>query len=219
MAVVKKQQGLLLVQGVLLVALLYFSYLMVLITMQYIPIDLEAAFLSLKQDEVGIVYYPTSFFVHVYSSIFVLFLGIPQFSGYFRRRFPAWHRSLGKAYIFIILLLAGPSGLIMGYHGNGGWPAQLSFCLLAMAWIYFTYMAYRSARHKQWARHRDFIYRSYALTLSAISLRLFKWIIVTLWAWPPLDTYIVVSWAGWTVNLLLAELLIMYQNRYSGLIG
>ncbi len=196
------------------VALMYFSYLMLLITLQYIPIDFDVAFLSIKQDEIKLLHYQFAFFTHVYTSIFVLLLGMFQFSSYIRIKYSSFHRTAGKLYISLILFFAGPSGLVMGYYANGGWVSQISFCLLAVLWMVFTYKAYVHARKKDWRQHKNYMYRSYALTLSAISLRLFKWIIVSVFELPPMDTYIIVAWLGWTVNLLVAEC-IVYSGRLS----
>lgn len=190
----------------------YFSYLMILITIQYIPIRFDAAFLAVKQEEIQLTYYQIAFFTHVYVSIFTLLLGFIQFPKVIRRTYPRLHRTLGKLYIGSILLLAAPSGLIMGIHANGGLLSQISFCILAILWIYFTGMAYVYARSKQWLKHKQFIYRSYALTLSAISLRLFKWIIVAVFELPPMDTYQIVAWLGWVVNLAIAEFIIRYRK-------
>ncbi len=52
--------------------LIFFIYLMILITLQYIPINFNAAFLRLKVDEIKLRHYQIAFFVHVYSSIVVL---------------------------------------------------------------------------------------------------------------------------------------------------
>jgi hypothetical protein len=49
---------------------------------------------------------------------------------------------------------------------------------------------------------------SYALTLSALSLRALKWLLVFLFAPAPMDVYHIVSWLGWTGNLLVAEIII-----------
>lgn len=188
----------------------YFSYLMILITLQYIPINFDAAFLTLKQEEIQLPYYQFAFFTHVYVSIFTLLIGFFQFPNAIRIKFPRIHRNIGKLYIGFIILFAGPSGLIMGIHANGGILSQISFCILAILWIYFTTMAYIYARSNKWQLHKNFIYRSYALTLSAISLRLFKWIIVGIFELPPMDTYQIVAWLGWVVNLIIAELIIRY---------
>jgi uncharacterized membrane protein len=196
-------------------ALVYFSYLMVLITLQYIPIHLDVAFLRIKQEQIKHLYYQITFFTHVYTCIFVLIAGGFQFSTYLRTNHSLVHRSLGKFYILLILLLAGPSGLVMAYHANGGSVAQCAFALLAILWIVFTYKAYSAARQQQWSAHKYFMYRSYALTLSAISLRLFKWVIVTLFELPPMDTYVIVSWLGWVINLGIAELIIYFNTGIS----
>ena len=192
--------------------LAYFSYLMLLISLQYIPIDFHAAFLNIKEEEIKLPYYQIAFFTHVYTSIFTLIAGFVQFSKTVRSKYPVLHRKVGKFYIGTILFLAGPSGLVMGYHANGGTYSQISFCILAVLWMYFSFKAYRYAREKNWKLHREFIYRSYALTLSAVSLRLFKWVIVSTFGFPPMDTYKIVSWLGWVVNLIVAEILIRRQT-------
>jgi hypothetical protein len=55
--------------------------------------------------------------------------------------------------------------------------------------------------------------RSFALTLSAISLRLLKWGIVSTLAPPPMDTYKVVAWLGWMLNLAIVEIYIWEKNE------
>ena len=198
-------------KGLFFLFIAYFTYLMWLITIQYIPINLKAAFLQIKQNEIKRLHYQIAFFTHVYTSIFVLILGLFQFSDCIRIRFVKFHRTAGKVYVALVLGLAGPSGLIMGYYANGGWFTQISFCLLAIFWIWFTYLAYKHIRKGQVQKHKNFMLRSYALTLSAISLRLFKWLIVIVFELPPMDTYYIVAWAGWLVNLGIAEIIIFSQ--------
>ena len=183
----------------------YFTYLMVLITIQYIPIDFEVAFLRIKQTQITHTYYQWAFFIHVYSSIFLLIAGFTQFWKQIRIKYPVIHRNIGKAYVFIILLVSSPSGLVMAYHANGGTGAKISFSILAILWFIFTYLAFQYAIKRKWKLHQQFMMRSFALTLSAISLRLFKWIIVSTLALPPMDTYRIVAWSGWTVNLVVIE--------------
>lgn len=187
---------------------------MVLITLQYIPIDFKAAFLNLKEEEIALPYYQWAFFGHVYTSIFVLIIGIFQLSKTFRKQYVRTHRNLGKLYIALILCIAAPTGLVMGYHANGHLISQASFIILSILWFYFTLHAFLHAKNRNWTAHRNFMWRSYALTLSAISLRLFKWIIVSIIELPPMDTYQIVSWAGWLVNLIIVESYIFYLRKH-----
>ncbi len=100
----------------------------------------------------------------------------------------------------------------MGYYGNGGFYSQISFCLLAILWFYFTLMAFIKIKQKNFDSHKNFMILSYALTLSAITLRLFKWIIVNTIALPPMDTYKIVVWLGWLFNLVIGLLIIKYNQ-------
>jgi len=191
----------------------YFCYLMILITIQYIPYSTESAFLALKTNEVKLLYYRLAFHIHVYTSIFVLIIGFIQFSPYLRHKYPTIHRQLGKAYAGLILLLATPSGLIMGIHGNGGLGAQISFCIQAVLWFIFTYYAILAIKKGKVNVHRNYMMLSFALTLSAISLRLFKWIIVSSLQLRPMDTYQIVVWAGWMFNIAVALVIIGIYNK------
>jgi hypothetical protein len=101
----------------------------------------------------------------------------------------------------------------MGVYGNGGLISQSAFCLLAVLWIFFTLKAVLAAMAGRFAVHKAWMYRSYALTLSAISLRFWKWLIVLLFQPRPMDVYHVVSWLGWVGNLLIAELIIYFSYR------
>lgn len=198
---------------VLLIGLSYFTYLMALITLQYVPIDFSAAFLAVKEEEIKLTHYQIAFFTHVYTSIFVLIFGITQFSVHIRTKFTPLHRTLGKAYVALILLFAAPSGLIMGYYGNGGISSQISFCLLAVLWFWFTLKAYTSIRKRNFIAHKNYMILSYALTLSAISLRLFKWILSNTLELPPMDIYRIVSWTGWVFNLGVAWYLVNRNKK------
>lgn len=196
------------INGLLLASLAWFSYLLLLISLQYIPFSSEAAFLRIKMDEVKLWYYIPFFKAHVFTSFFLLLAGFTQFSSWVRIKYRNVHRYLGWTYIVILLVFSAPSGLVLGFHANGGWTSQLAFVLLGILWIYTTVQALRYALKKDWTRHRNFMIRSYALTLSAISLRLFKYIIVFIWHPLPLDTYRLVAWLGWVVNLIIAEIII-----------
>lgn len=192
----------------------YFSYLMILITIQYIPLELNVAFLKIKQEEIQLKHYQIAFFTHVYTSIIVHLAGITQFSGYLRKKFTALHRYLGFIYVVGVLFFASPSGLVMGYYANGGLIAQISFSVLAVLWFYFTLVATIAAKKKDWKTHQKHMLRSYALTLSAVTLRIFKWVISNTLELPPMDTYQVVSIAGWVVNLLVVEWYIRRFQRH-----
>lgn len=186
----------------------YFFWLMLKITLEYIPLDPNVSFLMIKQTEVvQRPEYLIFFYAHVYTSIFVLLSG---FLSIIRKNFGLrnFHRNMGKVYIFLILITAAPSGIYMGLFANGGLFSKVSFVILGVLWWFSTYKAYQLARQKKFKEHKQWMWRSFALTLSAITLRMWKVIIVYLFHPNPMDVYQVIAWLGWVPNILLIEYLI-----------
>jgi uncharacterized membrane protein len=197
----------------LLVLLSFFFVLMTRITLQYIPIRTDAAFLQIKQEYIHITPWLIAFYIHVFTSIFVLAAGFTQFSGRIKRRYKRVHRAVGKGYILIVLFVTGPASFIMALLANGGFPARIAFTSLSLLWMYTTAKAWQTVRAKQYALHRNWMYRSYALTLSAVTLRGWKWLLIALFHLHPLDAYRIVAWLGFVPNLLVAEWII--RKRFS----
>jgi hypothetical protein len=75
-------------------------------------------------------------------------------------------------------------------------------------WLYFTYKALLLAKQKKFKQHRIYMMRSFALTLSAITLRIWKYLINNTWELPPMDVYRMVAWLGWVVNIIVVEIYI-----------
>lgn len=120
---------------------------------------------------------------------------------------------MGYIYVTDVLLITGPAGLLMGFYANGGIASRIAFVMLASLWIFFTVMALIKARQKDFKAHRRFMIRSYALTLSALTLRAWKYAITNTVELPPMDVYRMVAWLGWVVNLGVAEYIIYNYNR------
>ena len=198
-------------------ALAWFGWLMLRITLQYWPVRDDAAFLRIKGDYLGIPWWKAAFYVHVFTSMFALAAGFTQFAPRVLRQWPGLHRWVGRIYVFDVCLITGPAGLVMAFYANGGWTSRLAFGALACLWIGTTTMGYRTARRRQWDRHRAWMVRSYALTLSAVTLR--AWKIALVWALhpAPMDVYRVVAWLGFVPNLLVAEWLIRRTAHAPGM--
>lgn len=190
----------------------YFFWLMLKITLEYIPLKADVSFLMIKQTEVTerpeYLYF---FYTHVYTSIFVLLSG---FLAILRKNLGIknFHRNAGKIYIFLILMLAAPSGIYMGIFANGGLSSKISFVILGGLWWFSTFKAYRLARQKKFKTHKQWMWRSFAFTVSAITLRLWKVIIVSMFHPDPMDVYQVIAWLGWIPNILLVEYLITKKH-------
>jgi len=189
-------------------AVSFFSYLMVGLTLPYLSFEIDTDFLATKQSIIHIKHWRYAFYIHICTSIFVLFLGVFQFIRRLVYGYPRLHRWIGMSYVIIVCCLSGPSGLIMGYYANGGLYARISFVTLSLLWIGFTARAYVLARRHEIAEHQAYMVSSYALTLSAVTLRSYAFIFPLFVHLHGREEYIVVAWLSWVPNLIIAQLLI-----------
>lgn len=192
-----------------------FFVLMLRITLNYFPINSNISFLQIKQTEVlGIKPYLFIFYIHVCTSIFTLIAGFTQFNTRFLKKYSSIHRWIGKGYVCMVLFFASPSGLFIGLFANGGFYSKISFVTLAILWFYFTLKGFSLLKKMDSKRHNVYMMRSFALAFSAITLRLWKVIIVYLFHPAPMDVYQIIAWLGWIPNLLFIEYYIFkYQNK------
>ena len=188
--------------------ILYASWLLILLSVPYLAFEKDVDFLKTKQLVYHIDYWRTSFYVHVFTSPIVILTGLFQFNRYLIGRKPAIHRFLGKIYIATVLFVSGPAALIMSFYANGRFPTRLSFILLTTCWLIFTWLAYGEIRKGNSQQHARLMLWSYALTLSAVTLRFYAWMLdifnVNI---HPETAYLVIAWTSWIPNLVCAELL------------
>lgn len=136
---------------------------------------------------------------------------------WWRRRYPAAHRRLGRVYVFGGVLPAGVAALTVGAFSPFGPATRASNVLLALVWIYTTLTGWRMARRRRYAEHRRWMIRSFALTASTITNRVWGPIFVVALT-PQLDTTFhgdpgllvwvasaATAWLGWTIPLLITE--------------
>lgn len=154
-----------------------------------------------------------AFYTHISSSVFVLAAGVTQFSKTLMFKYPKVHRLIGKWYVFLVLFVAAPSGFVMAFSGSGGIFAQIAFVCQAIFWWILTYLSYVYILKGKLKEHGAYMFRSYAMTFSAITLRAMS--AVLFWAqeggyhnigYP--ESYILLAWSSWVINLLVAEFLL-----------
>lgn len=147
---------------------------------------------------------PIVIHTHAFAAGLALLLGPWQFSSRLRARRPQLHRWVGRVYLVAGIVVGGVSGLLLSRLAQGGWVAQLGFACLAIAWLYTGYRGYRAIRRGERAQHRQWMVRNHALTLAAVSLRLY--IPLFLASGVPFElAYPVIAWICWVPHLLIAH--------------
>jgi len=196
-----------------LIGIAIFCWLMIDLTLPYLGFTYDVDFLLTKQKIIHIKHWRYSFNVHILFSVFSLAAGLTQFSDYILKNHRKIHRCMGYIYVIDVLLLAGPSGLVMGFYANGTVWAKTSFMILAALWIVFTAIAYKKALDKDFVSHRNWMMRSYALTLSAITLRLMAFFLPKFFHMEAFFEYTLIAWLSWTINLVIAEIVIALRKK------
>ncbi len=146
--------------------------------------------------------YAVAFYTHITSGPFTLAAGLLLLSDRFRRRWPAWHRRLGRVQVACILLAVVPSGLWMSAYAATGWVAGLGFATLSIVTAVVTVQGWHAAIARRFGDHRRWMQRCYALLASAVVLRLIGGLsdmAGVLWTYP------IAAWFSWIGPLMVLE--------------
>lgn len=176
----------------------------------FFPYTAPSLFLMGKEAHFSI--YLPALYGHIATSGVILVVGFLGFLQSIRNKKIQWHRRLGKIYTILILCISAPCGLVMGWYALGGWEVQLCFLLLSGLWWWFTFQAWREIRTGNIAQHRAYMIRSYALTLSAVMLRWYSFLLAYFWNLHGPEVYVWMAWASWVPNLVVAEGYLKFEN-------
>lgn len=182
--------------------------------LSYINFNKDYGFLKFKQIAIETGWYLPAYYGHVFAAGIVLLIGLLQVHPQWGLRWRKLHRALGKLYVAGILFFSAPGGLIMSFFiGRGPWVLT-SFLLQCSAWFLCTYLAYHHIRKRNIQAHRQWMLRSYALTLAAITLRVY----VFLSSWSvdlgqPI-AYATIAWLSWIPNLIVCEAYIRLGRNF-----
>lgn len=108
--------------------------------------------------------------VHGLGGATALVLGALQFSTRLRQRSPALHRLLGRCYIGGVLI-AAPVGVYLSFT-HGLRTLSVETAAQSSLWGLTTLMALLAARNRSFEVHRQWVIRSYAVTLIFVTSRI-----------------------------------------------
>jgi uncharacterized membrane protein len=141
--------------------------------------------------------------VHAAAASTALILGAVQLSSVVRQRWPALHRASGLVYI-VGCIVGGASALVLSAGLSTGPVAAAGFGALGVLWLHATLQGLRTARARDFSRHRAWMMRSYALTFAAVMLRIYLPVSQII----GIDfvfAYRCIAWLCWVPNMVIAE--------------
>ena len=144
--------------------------------------------------------------LHVVGGVIALLVGPIQFLTSVRSRWSRSHRLSGRLYV-IACAIGAPAGFMLALGATAGPIAGAGFAILALLWATFTWLGLRAAVQRRIDDHREWMIRSYAMTATAITLRLM--LPASMMAgFEFVEAYTVIAWASWLTNLAIAEYVI-----------
>jgi hypothetical protein len=122
------------------------------------------------------------------------------------RRQLGWHRKLGKVYVAGVAIGGlGAYYLALTTPAEPGWVYASGLFGLVLAWTITTGMAYLAIRSRVIEQHREWMIRSYVVTLAFVFFRLFVAVLEGFHIGEPLERYRAAAWICWAVPLLITE--------------
>ena len=153
---------------------------------------------------------PAATTAHLAGGMIALAVGALQVSSTLRKKYLDLHRWLGRVYV-VAVLASGTGGLVMSLESTGGLVAHFGFGMMAVCWLGCTIAAYRHIRAGNVDLHRAWMLRSYALTLAAVTLRIYLPLSQVVGI-DFVDAYQAISWLCWVPNLLVVEWFILSRK-------
>ena len=150
--------------------------------------------------------------LHIAGGMGALLAGPWQFSQKLRTRALNLHRWLGRFYLLEVAL-GSIAGFGMALVSLEGLPTHFGFGILAVLWFFTGLQAYRMVRRGSIEAHRQWMIRNFALSLAAVTLRIYMPLMLAVFHWSFRPTYIAVSWLCWVPNLLIAEWMVSRPRR------
>jgi uncharacterized membrane protein len=146
---------------------------------------------------------PLAFLLHAVTGGVGLVCGALQFNGTLRSRHPRIHRIVGRLYLAGIWT-ASLSGLWNAAYFNVPVSAKVVFWLVGIWWFLATSKAFLEIRNRHIPAHRNWMLRSFAISLFFITFPI----------WVPGLQLLLSDAIAWPVGLLLAAALNMIVAEY-----
>lgn len=143
--------------------------------------------------------------LHIAASAVAILIGPWQFVRRLRTRRPSLHRWMGRTYV-LACTVGGLSGGSIALFSQAGPIAGTGFLGLAVGWLFTTLVAWNAARRRDYVTHQRWMIRSFALTLAAVTLRIYLPLGIMMNHGDFYTPYRAIAWLCWVPNLIIAEL-------------
>ena len=149
---------------------------------------------------------------HVGTGIVALLVGPFQFWLGWKNKFVT-HRRLGMVYL-VAIGFSSLSAFYLAITTNVSWVFGLGLGGLGIAWVLTTSAAFVAIRKRKIELHREWMTRSYIVTMGFVFFRLFVGATSALEIGTLFERLEAASWFCWAFPLLLGELIIQKKKLF-----
>ena len=150
---------------------------------------------------------------HVGMGIIALLVGPVQFWLGWKSKFIS-HKRLGMVYL-VAILLSSMASFYLAYTTDVSWVFGLGLGGLGVAWILTTGMAFLAIRKHKILLHRQWMTRSYIVTMGFVFFRIFVGVTSALEIGTIIERLEAASWFCWAFPLLFGEIIIQRKKIFA----
>ena len=148
--------------------------------------------------------------IHTIGGLSMLVLGAMNlYIGTTRRMFQL-HRWVGYGY-FLVGSVGAVAALAISFHApHAPHSLYIATGTLAVVWLAVAAMAWRAARNRRFASHREWMIRSYVLSWTFVGCRIAT--MVDIFPWLGAESTTAAIWMNWIIPLVVCEIMLRWQE-------
>src|SRR5690606_18401586 len=137
---------------------------------------------------------------HIFLGTTAILIGPFQFIKAFRNKYLKLHRRMGRIYVSCVVL-SGCLGMYLALTSDVNLVYTVGLFFLGFAWSTSAIMAFVSIKNKKVQLHKEWMIRSYAITFSFVTFRVFEDIFRAYEIATYADILTLMAWTCWAIPL------------------
>lgn len=199
------------VKSICILLILFITFSIVRLSLHYFTPSFERGFLAGKADLFEGIF-PYGLYMHIIIAPLLIVMSTVLIFFRLELKFPKIHRLLGKTVVIAGFLLFVPSSFILAQYALGGIYGRMIFNLLSLLSLISLFYAYTSIRKKEIEKHKRWMLRFYIFLISALFLRINKFVFFYYFDYYGPDTYLWAAILSWLPQWMLLELIFLIRR-------
>jgi hypothetical protein len=152
------------------------------------------------------------FYLHLPSGILCLVLPWVSFTRAWIKGYIWVHQYIGHIYLWITVIVVCPTRIYLALFAKGGLITKTGFLIQGLLLAFYSVRGYLSAKAGDTRHHIDHMIRSYSVATAVLTFRVLHILFFYLQV-PYQDNYAISQWLGLTLNLVIAESIIVLKSQ------